>query len=479
MKKLNLRSLIVCWGLLSILSMSAQEKLSVKAMHEDIDYYFNAIKEMHPHPYAKYTESQLDSVKLQLYKDCSHPMNLLDFNFLLAKTSKYTDGHTCVYPPQYNLTSDEKDNLFPPVKFKEGKILLNECVVQSINGIPSSKIVQELDGLVSWQMHPKKREDNMNYNLTALLYKVFHISTPFVCRIQNKETDGVVRDLIVKPVKIKDYSLHKELNKNYSAGALPYEYFPNDSIAVLFYNTSHILGNKPLEKAMDQFTKVFFEQIKQQKMKYLFIDVSQNGGGSDNAHKYFFRSLKTKPYKYTNYKMETLKGGLKRNEFYCLMETNCKTKEYLPINKHKELNNSNIRLEKTIKKLQKKGELKETCKFKGNETGFDGKVFIIMGNNTYSAAYDFCEQAKWHKAGLLVGEESGQYSPYAGNVCLDKLPNSGIDFGFATTYFWTVPDLPKRDGFLQPDIPYDLSMPLEMKDYKEIIRLSDELNSYR
>ena len=230
---------------------------------------------------------------------------------------------------------------------------------------------------------------------------------------------------------------------------------------------------------MDQFTKVFFEQIKQQKMKYLFIDVSQNGGGSDNAHKYFFRSLKTKPYKYTNYKMETLKGGLKRNEFYCLMETNCKTKEYLPINKHKELNNSNIRLEKTIKKLQKKGELKETCKFKGNETGFDGKVFIIMGNNTYSAAYDFCEQAKWHKAGLLVGEESGQYSPYAGNVCLDKLPNSGIDFGFATTYFWTVPDLPKRDGFLQPDIPYDLSMPLEMKDYKEIIRLSDELNSYR
>ena len=71
MKKLNLRSLIVCWGLLSIFSMSAQEKLSVKAMHEDIDYYFNAIKEMHPHPYAKYTESQLDSVKLQLYKDCS------------------------------------------------------------------------------------------------------------------------------------------------------------------------------------------------------------------------------------------------------------------------------------------------------------------------------------------------------------------------------------------------------------------------
>ena len=106
MKKLNLRSLIVCWGLLSILSMSAQEKLSVKAMHEDIDYYFNAIKEMHPHPYAKYTEIHLDSVKLQLYKDCSHPMNLLDFNFLLAKTSKYTDGHTCVYPPQYNITSD-------------------------------------------------------------------------------------------------------------------------------------------------------------------------------------------------------------------------------------------------------------------------------------------------------------------------------------------------------------------------------------
>ena len=110
----------------------------------------------------------------------------------------------------------------------------------------------------------------------------------------------------------------------------------------------------------------------------------------------------------------------------------------------------------------------------------EGKEFIIMGKNTYSAAYDFCEQAKWSKVGELVGEEPGQRSPYAGNAKEDRLPNSKIAFRYATaTYEWTVPDLPKKDGFLQPDIPYDLSMPLEMKDYKEIIRLSDELNSYR
>jgi len=480
MKKLNLRSLIVCWGLLSIFSMSAQEKLSVKAMHEDIDYYFNAIKEMHPHLYAKYTESQLDSVKLHLYKDCSQPMNLLDFNFLLAKTSKYTDGHTSVCSPQYNLTPDEKDNMFPFVKFKDSTILLNGSVVQSINGIPSSKIVQELDGLVSWEGYPHNREKAMNSNLTSLLYKVYSITWPFVCSIQDKKSGSIVRDSIIEPVKAKDYPLMKKLSRYYTEGVLSYDYFPNDSIALLFYNSSAIYGNKPLEKHIDEFTKVFFEQVKQQKMKYLFIDVSQNGGGSDNAHKYFFRSLKTKPYKKTIYQKGTLKGVTKITEEAYLTQNGYKTIEDLPINARKELEKSIKHNEKAITRLQKKGELKHTYEYEGKDAGFDGKVFIIMGNNTYSAAYDFCEQAKWSKAGELVGEEPGQRSPYAGNAKEDRLPNSKIAFRYATAiYEWTVPDLPKKDGFLQPDIPYELSKPLEMKDYKEIIRLSNELNSIK
>jgi len=99
-----------------------------------------------------------------------------------------------------------------------------------------------------------------------------------------------------------------------------------------------------------------------------------------------------------------------------------------------------------------------------------------MGNNTYSAAYNFCEQAKWNKSGLLVGEESGQRSPFAGNATDDKLPNSKIVFRFAATYDWTEPSLPNKDGFLQPDIPYDLSKPLELNDYKKIIHLSSKLN---
>lgn len=468
--------ILIC-ATLNIISQAAyaQKKLSVNEMHEDIEYYFDAIKTMHPYPYAKYSEAQIDSIKLQLYKNCSHEMDLFDFNFLLAKTSKYMDGHTGVYSPLYDLSTNEKNNMFPIVRFVDNKIALNNFIIKSINGIPSSTIIQELENLISWEYHPSFREKTMNSFLTPLLYRVFHISHPFVCNIEYSETNRSICDTIIKHENKKEQSRQSKLSKNYD-GALLYEYHQNDSIALLFYNTSDIWGNKILEKAMDNFTKIFFEQLKEKNIKYLFIDVSQNVGGSDKAHKYFFRSLKTKPYMYTQYELVTLTGGQKRNEQYCLMEAGCKTIEDLPINKVKELKKLNLRIEKKVKKLQEKGNLKSTRKFKGNKKGFDGKVFIIMGNNTYSAGHDFCEEVKWNKMGLLVGEESGQRFPYSGNACTDTLPNSGIKYYFATSYFWTEPALPTQNGFLKPDLQYNISKPLTIEDYKAIIKLSYKLN---
>ena len=99
-----------------------------------------------------------------------------------------------------------------------------------------------------------------------------------------------------------------------------------------------------------------------------------------------------------------------------------------------------------------------------------------MGNNTYSAGHDFCEEVKWNKTGLLVGEESGQRFPYSGNACTDTLPNSGIKYYFATSYFWTEPAITTQNGFLKPDLQYNISKPLTIEDYKAIIKLSYKLN---
>lgn len=127
--------------------------------------------------------------------------------------------------------------------------------------------------------------------------------------------------------------------------------------------------------------------------------------------------------------------------------------------------------------LAKDGKIEYPFKGDENPGEFDGKVFIIMGKDTGSKGRILCERIKKGNAGILVGETPYVYIPASGNEFYEELPESGIKF-LCTILFTDLKEKKSyhKDRFLQPDIPYKLTYPLKMKDYKEIIRINREKN---
>ncbi|WP_106832179.1 S41 family peptidase [Parabacteroides pacaensis] len=470
MKK-NFIKIGISIGLLfTIFLLQAQERplLTVKEMRKDINYYFNTLKQQHPNLYAYITPKQMDSIKKQVLKRCSHPMSLLDFDYALAQTKKYVDGHTGIYTNElFALSARQKANYFPCVTFKNDQIILdNAIVIDSINGIPSDQLAKEVDLLVSWENNPVFRQEKMNEYLSPVLYNIYHTEPPFICSRPN------LPDTLVAPVSQK--KAKPPVPPRYTQAHLTNEYFIEDSIAVLCYNSSLIFQG--YEQFFTSYTKEFFQQLKNHHIKYLFIDVSHNGGGSDLIHEYILKYLKSQPYKYQSHTRAKKKGALKGyEEFYKHISGGKTLKELSQYEKWK-IDRSTPWVEQLWKPLIKHGKKEGTTVSQGNKKGFKGTVFVIMGPYTFSSAHSFCKTIKRGQIGFLVGEPSGQRSPFCGNLVLNKLPESGITFYYPTSYNWEEPALPYKDGFLQPDVDYPIyGKVLGIEDYKKIIQLSKAL----
>lgn len=393
------------------------------------------------------------------------------------KIKKYMDGHTGINFPSFFSDSGKNLQYFPQVRLPDNQILLNEDTLCSINGIPAPEIFKELDLLVSWEAHPKNRQKKMNEYLSPLLHHVYKISSPFKCVLRKKGSENNT-DSIIASVDYQTWNrAYNHLSaKRYTESYLSYDYFPKDSIALLYYNNSNISGNDALKNQFDRFAEVFFQQVEQQGIKYLFIDVSQNKGGSDLAHQSFYHYLRTDSYKVHMNVVAKKEGALKLYDDYYETTMKAVGKEKGSKLSRKAFEKKDPWVKNMISPLIKKGKIDRRYKNPSKNTGFKGKVFIIMGENTYSAGYDFCETSKRGNIGLLVGEEPGQRSPFCGNQISDRLPASGIAFYYPTTYDWTEPVLPNKEGFLLPDIPYPLDRLLDIDDYKKIIEISRERN---
>lgn len=476
---LTVLCLLISSGIVAQIDSTGYERiLTVNDMKNDISYYFKTLKTMNASLYNRYTKSQIDSVRNKLYEDCSKPMSLFDFNYLLAKTAQYTDGHTQIFfVSNASLSPQQQLAIFPRVTFGEDKMVLDEDTIYAINGIPAVNIIGELKQMVSWEYHPVLKQKGMNNGLSVLLYKVYKTAPPFVCKIQ-KKNDSAQMDSIIPGVKYPDN--WSDIDQPTSAprykDGLGYDYFSKDSIALLYYNSSYMY-DKSYEKSFEDFLEAFFQQIEAMGIKYLFIDISQNGGGSDGAHEYILKHLNTNPYQKTTHIVAASKEGAQRlyEETY-RFHTGQEYNKAFSKEKQKQIESDIPWLKYMARPLIENGQKINISGTDRRTMGFGGKVFVIMGPRTYSAGYSFCERIKRGNIGVLVGEECGQRSPFGGNAISDKLPASGISFRFSSTYDWSEPVVPNRDGFLQPDIPYKLNKLLTMEDYKSIIQQSDTLS---
>lgn len=447
----NMKSCVIIFlaCFLGIYSCNQKDKLFVEQMHEDIDYYFTTLKEVHPRPFYKYTEAQIDSVWSEIKEKCRKDISISQFHYTIAQANKYVDNHS-------KLIMDYSNSLGVTswIDFSEKGMKLGDSVIQEINGIPAEEIAAIMEGVVVGDFPPDVRLLWKNNYLSSVLSGYYGYKFPYKIKLMDIKTNRII-----------DYTLDKTGNSHYAklnydpvyhSESYAQRIYEKESIGVFYFNTSEFYestdGVEAVKKRLGDITSDFFKKVRDKKIRDIFIDVSQNSGGSIHANAYLKKHLTYEPYTVCHTSYVTPKGA----EIFAEQ-----TKTISDMDD----------IRKRIFNIAEKGGLKEIETIEGNN-GFDGNVYVIMGSYTLSAGYSFCEDVKLAKAAILVGEIPSQHSPYTGNTLLFELPHFGIKFSCGSKFVETEPDVTNGKGFLYPDIPYKLDHPLNIDDYKKIIELN-------
>lgn len=434
--------------LLSVVGCSDEKGLlSPAEMKEDIQFYFHLIRDIHPDPYHRYDSMTFVALETKMIEACSVPMTVEDFGFRLMKTRKFLDGHAGVS----GLSAEGGYYCLPSVEFKHGKMLLGNDTLLAVRDSFASFTALDIDSMIPWDQPVRIRNENMNLFLKMLLAPANRSTVTYTGTL---ETANGIRDTIIR---VEPY--RKKKNSVYTK---PYvsTFYPEESIAVLYYNTCMIYGEDNV-KHYKGFVDTFFSEVKSKDIKTVFIDVTHNGGGSDGNNSAILNHLKGEQYN-VRVKMKGKKAGVEK---FCQSDL---TKQFFADNKAEGAQ----WVETFGYPIMETGVAFHEEFVPANDSGYQGKVFVLMGNSTYSAGANFCWSAKLSNAATLVGEAAGQYYPICGSLLLGTLPNSKIQYQMPTIQTFREPSALFEDGYIYPEIAYPVSDTMGVADYKKILSLS-------
>lgn len=424
----------------------ASDTLTVRQMNEDIDYYFQTVEKIHPKLYERYSQVYFDSIRNVIKNACVETMSVSKFLYQIGLVNKLTDYHTGIdglikYNYNFNVIED--------INFLNNKLYYKNLEILSINGIPADVIYHNTDGLVSWAYSEQERQNQLQ-RMICLVLEQYNIKGPFYQMIVKSDDKNL-------PVEIK--GRHYDFAwPNYFQQQIPYldtlnhepvismRFVPEDSFAVLYYNSAAPEDKQEIQRGIDYF----FKKVLQKGFENIFIDVSMNGGGNSLLNNCIYKHLHSCPWEVKGKAYATLNGIAYLEKSYAGLFPKKVLEEF--------------------KDIARKGVKEFFERFEGNLKGYEGKVFVIMGRQTFSAGHDFCEMIKRSKKGILVGEATGQRSPYTATVIDFVLPHSKIAFTCGSYSYTLEPSIMDLEGFLQPDLSYPMNHPLNINDYRKIIK---------
>lgn len=190
-----------------------------------------------------------------------------------------------------------------------------------------------------------------------------------------------------------------------------YEIDENKSIAVLTLTQCDY--NDEYRSCLNSM----FTEIKAKGIKNIAVDIRKNGGGSSLVADEFIKYLNVDSYQVVT---EKLRLG-------CF-----------------ELNFDK--------------EISENKRY--NDLTFDGSVFMLTSESSFSSAMMFAEYIKDNNLGQIVGEAPGNAATGYGDIAVFRLKNSGLYVSISTKQFFRA-DKETDDILVIPDIECDADSALE------------------
>lgn len=439
---------------------------------EDICFLISKISQSNPAVYKYISKSELENLRDKISDEINDKevLKISEFFFYLSRiTASIKDIHTKIWSPNW-----KNDKIFPfSIKIYENDIYICESVnnsrypsipigakIISINGITSEMIVETMKNY-TYYTNEKSINNDLERKFNLFLYEFFNIESPFKIEYKYEgKTYSTKENEIYNPQEA--FQIYREYALETNGQIIPV-------LELNTFNPYRLRDNELFDLADRFFAKnVDAENI--------VIDIRKNTGGNSIIGYYFLDYLMNdyKIYDQMAYKI----SQYSREEMNYILDINYYNRgipEFMwdwPIYT---LLNGYLKLcgEVVFGKIGDSILLDEEYRTKlfPDKNQFYGNVYLLIGDNTTSAAVDFASAFKEKGRGIIIGRETGNSDSYAGNLISRTLPNSGLVFSTSISYMISPRGIDDGRGVI-PDIEveYTLEDYLNKKD-KDIEKL--------
>lgn len=403
-----------------------QEKYSKKELTEDVQYFFNTIKEIHVNPY--FYSKDIDSINDRIISGLPDQWDNDSFkHYLLIQTNNIWDTHTGLSDFYFAGKVTDSSSLIPNnFKIIDSDLFLikdkKSYFVKSINNIPSKLILDRFYAYCKADMSSFIKNRFVEKYFSLMYNAEFGGFSRYDVCINNKDSYKI----ILQPIKYKDLYSPEKINKNFESF-----YFPRKSIAYLKIST--FSGDRFDE--FNLFLSRAFQQIDFLRIQTLIIDTRSNGGGSDNCVSalldYIFDGNYNILYGFSMTKDDN--GNIQ--------------------------NGSNTWVRKSKQ-----------------EHIFNGKLILLQSAQTASAAMDLSSAIKTSSRGLIIGEPTLDPVYSFANAKYFVMPNTKISFRCAQGFYAMPGSNANVNIGVIPDLFYNFEN--DNLDLKEIMMIIKQAKEY-
>jgi hypothetical protein len=368
------------------------ELLSPEDMRSDLDELFHRIETTHPNPYAKRSKAEVDLERQKIHDEIDNPMPMFDFyNKVAPLVVSLGDFHTQVILPSTIFGGSPSKEKFLPLEVQfSGERGFATIDFTGNSEIPPGTELLTINGTAIAIVQSELLLHNLRYYPFSVGFWILNGSLPEyqVEMLRPGETTPVM--LTIPGLTAAEFGQNAVPAESKPWEPVTYTKVQNDPIGILIVNTFGEIG--PL------LTPVF-AQIQEDGVLHLIIDIRLNGGGKYDVVDSLMDFLTGKPYKYCSKSYEApFKGygaGAPR-------EVACELIQ--PFNAAER---------------------------------FQGKLYLLIGPQTNSAAITFATILQDYDLATLIGEETYDVASYCANIVLEgtPLPRTGLMYTLSKTCY--------------------------------------------
>ncbi len=449
-----------------------ETKISQSEAVEDIYFLISKLTQTNPAIYKYISKENLENLIDEIINEIENKkeIKISDFYFYLSRiTASIKDIHTMIWSPNWN-----NSKIFPySVKIYESDIYVYESInnsnfscipkgarIISINGIISEEIIKTMKNY-TYFMNENSINNDLEKKFNLFIYEFFKMKSPFIIEYEYYGKTYLAKE--------NETDKQEESFQVYRENALEKN---GQIIPVLELNTfnAYRLKNNGIFELADRF---FAEN---EDAENIVIDIRKNTGGNSNIGYYIldyimnnYKIFDQMEYKISHYSKEEMNYILDMNYYnrgipeflwdwpiYTLFNDYLKMCGEIVFAK----NGTSVFMDKEYR-----------TKLFPDKNQFNGNVYLLIGENTTSAAVDFASAFKEKGRGTIIGRETGHSDSYSGNLISRTLPNSGLVFATSMSYMISPRGIDDGKGVI-PDIEveYALEDYLNNRD-KEIEKL--------